>query len=173
VIALAEPQGFVVDRIPYDDAWRGRRDFEAGSSWERIDPGATAASDANWWLSVDPSGSTPGAPNSLAGGFSAGISLDVEPDPFSPDGNGFQDVAAIRYRLPSKSVFTLRVFDSLGRPVRTLVDEVGSANGVLVWDGTDDAGRSLEVGIYILLAEAQGERLLRAKRSVVIARPLR
>ncbi len=173
VITLADPQGFVVDRVPYDDAWRGKRDNEAGVSWERIDHQGNPASEANWWLSVDPSGSTPGRENSLAEGFSSGISLEVGPDPFSPDGNGFQDETAIRYRLPPKSVFTLRVFDSLGRPVRTLVDEVGSANGVLVWDGTDDAGRTLDVGIYILLAEAKGERLMQAKRTVVVARPLR
>ena len=173
VITLADPRGFVVDRVPYDDAWRGKRDNEAGVSWERIDHRGNPASEANWWLSVDPSGSTPGRANSLAGGFSSGISLEVGPDPFSPDGNGFQDETAIRYRLPPKSVFTLRVFDSLGRPVRTLVDEVGSANGVFVWDGTDDAGRTLGVGIYILLAEAKGESLMQAKRTVVVARPLR
>ena len=173
VISLANSDGFVVDRVPYDDAWRGNRESQAGISWERVDPMIDADRESNWWMSVNAAGATPGAENSLSGGFSAGISLEVAPDPFSPDGNGFQDITAIRYRLPSKSVLTLRVFDLAGRPRRTLVDGQGRADGVVVWDGTDDQGRILDVGMYVILAEARGETLVKAKRPVVVARPLR
>ena len=173
VITLADDEGFVVERVPYDDDWAGERDLEDGVSWERVSPEGRSDAADNWWLSVDSSGSTPGEANSLGGGFSRAVSLSVSPDPFSPDGDGFHDVAVIRYEVPLKSLLTLRVFDSIGRPVRTLLEDEGATDGLLVWDGTGDDGDVLPVGMYILLAEARGERMERAKRAIVIARPLR
>ena len=172
-VVLVDPDRFHVERVPYDESWRGRRSMEDGISWERVAPGGDADDPDNWWLSVAGTGSTPGRLNSLAAGFSAEISLQISPDPFSPDGNGFQDQTAIRYHLPPKSLLTMRIFDARGRPVRTLVDGAGRSDGVALWDGRDDRGGLAPVGLYVVLAEALANQLRSAKATVVLARPLR
>ena len=48
-------------------------------------------------------------------------------------------------------------------------------SGQLLWDGFDDAGRALRIGIYVILFEAldtAGGTTLVFKEPVVLARPL-
>jgi hypothetical protein len=173
LIVLLDATGFAVERVAYEPGWLGRRSAEEGVSWERVDATERCDDSRNWWLSVATPGATPAAENSLASGFSRRIDLKVEPNPFSPDGDGFADLATIHYRLPPKSLLTLRVFDAAGYRVRTLVDGEGRSDGVAFWDGCDDRGRRLPVGIYVVLARASGEKLQSSKCTLVLAEPLR
>ena len=64
------------------------------------------------------------------------------PNPFNPQ-------TSIKFDLPVRSHVTLQIFDVAGRLVRTLVDETReAASHVVVWDGTDDAGRPVSSGAY-------------------------
>jgi hypothetical protein len=65
------------------------------------------------------------------------------PNPFNPTTN-------INISLPDNTSVVLRVYDILGRVVRTMIDQVIPAGYYrLTWDGTDDVGRQLPSGIYI------------------------
>ncbi len=64
------------------------------------------------------------------------------PNPFNPS-------TTIRYRLPKSSAVQLRVFNALGQPVRTLVNQVQSAGEKSVqWDGNDAQGLPVASGMY-------------------------
>jgi flagellar hook assembly protein FlgD len=74
----------------------------------------------------------------------------------APKGDGFEDFTVISYRVTSQIArVRLRIFDSLGRPVRTLANyEPSACTGQIIWDGLDDDKRRLRMGIYIVLLEA-------------------
>jgi hypothetical protein len=65
--------------------------------------------------------------------------------------NPFQNATAIRYRITQPSDRVVRIYSVDGRQVRTLVawdDAVGPVT--LRWDGTDDRGRVVARGTYVL-----------------------
>jgi len=65
------------------------------------------------------------------------------PNPFNPS-------TTIKYTLPAKSYVTLKIFDILGREIKTLVSENQNAGYYwIVWDGTDNSGNNVTSGIYI------------------------
>ena len=65
------------------------------------------------------------------------------PNPFNP-------TTIISYSLPAKSFVTLKVYDLLGREVKTLVNAQKSAGVYKVsWDGTNNYGVKVSSGVYI------------------------
>jgi len=76
------------------------------------------------------------------------------PNPFNPG-------TRIDFQIPHKSHVTLRVYDVLGRPVKTLVDGVLPASVVTpyfaIWDGTDETGTRAASGVYFYRMDAKGE----------------
>jgi len=68
---------------------------------------------------------------------------------FSARPNPFQSQIRIGYAIPSTDKVNLRVYNSLGQLVRTLVNDVKQPGYYSVtWDGRDDVGRSMAAGIY-------------------------
>ena len=64
------------------------------------------------------------------------------PNPFNPE-------TSIRFDLPKDSYVTLKVYDVLGREIKTLVSEFKPAGSYLVtWDGKDKYGRKVSSGVY-------------------------
>ena len=65
------------------------------------------------------------------------------PNPFNPS-------TTIRFSLPVRSRIALRIFDALGREVRTVIagEEREKGMGAAVWDGRDNAGRTVASGTY-------------------------
>lgn len=102
--------------------------------------------------------------------------MSVSPNPFSPDNDGFEDFTTISFNLTNPvAQVRIKIFDSTGRLVRTLAQNSPSAsNGALIYDGLDDSGRALRIGIYILLIEAvtSDGSTGTMKTPVVIARKL-
>jgi len=65
------------------------------------------------------------------------------PNPFNPE-------TSIRYQLPQPSWVRLKIFDLLGREVKTLVNSKKRTGYYeVVWDGRDNQGREVSSGIYI------------------------
>jgi hypothetical protein len=63
----------------------------------------------------------------------------------------------ISFSLVTASEVFLEIYNKIGRRVRTLVDgKVRSGTQTVYWDGNDDDGRSLPVGVYFARFETEG-----------------
>jgi hypothetical protein len=70
------------------------------------------------------------------------------PNPFNP-------TTWIQYSISSDRQVKLKVYDVLGRTVKTLVDEFKSRNHYrILWDGTNDSGEAVASGIYFYQIQA-------------------
>jgi len=70
------------------------------------------------------------------------------PNPFNP-------VTTIHYDLPEQSQVTLMIYDIRGREIRELVNNTQDAGyKSVIWDGTDEFGRSVGTGIYLYQIQA-------------------
>jgi hypothetical protein len=171
LLLLRDPAGTTVDSVLYSGTWGGG----SGISLERVNPHLGSNDPLNWGWCVHRAGSTPGTANSIFTPVIPGrTELTVSPNPFSPDGDGRQEVTVISYRLPTPAAFLrLFLFDVRGRRVRTLADGRRSGSqGDLLWDGKNDDGEVLKMGIYIIYLEALDDRrgvVCRRKGTVVLA----
>ena len=170
--------GTVIDSVFYSADWqRPELDDATGVALEKITPDGPSADAQSWTSSLDPSGGTPGARNSVflaPGEAPAAPGLSASPSPFDAS-VGTQ----IAYTLDADAALVrLRIFDGAGRLVRTLEDAALGGNtqtGTLPWQGRDDEGLPLRVGIYVLLLEAldlEGGRTEVYKEVVVLGRKL-
>ena len=103
--------------------------------------------------------------------------ISVNPNPFSPDNDGFEDFTIINYNLTQTiSQVRIKIFDSKGRSVRTLLNNQASGqNGSVIFDGLDEEGKALRIGIYIIFLEALNDNsgvVETLKTVVVVARKL-
>jgi hypothetical protein len=72
-----------------------------------------------------------------------GISISSFPNPFNPN-------TTIAYSLPTAGDTTLRVYNTRGQIVKTLVCEpMETGNHSVTWDGTDDNGQPVGSGVYL------------------------
>ena len=70
--------------------------------------------------------------------------LRNEPNPFNPS-------TAIRYRLPAAGPASLSIHDVAGRHVRRVdLGHRTAGEGHWIWNGTDDAGRAVASGTYLV-----------------------
>lgn len=160
-IRLEYPGGAIGDTVIYDGSFGNNR------SWERyIDP----EGNTHWGESFSSTGSTPGKRNQFFSPRVATIDLDVSPDPFSPNGDGFEDATTIKFNPPEADRFEMAIYDLAGRKVKTFFEDDLSIPGEILWDGCGDDGRTLGIGIYILYAQTEGGTSVKTKRTVVIAR---
>ena len=170
-VILFDPLGIVVDRVDYQHDWGGGD----GYSLERINPRIASQVDSNWTTSTAVDGATPGSENSVfLDTLPTEIMLSVSPNPFSPDGDGYEDEAIISYQLPMvTSYVNLRIYDVRGRCIRILkAASASGSKGSVVWDGRDDEGRLARIGIYIVYIEGLGSMegvVASAKTTVVLA----
>lgn len=155
-VLLMDHQGEVLDEVNYKDDWHFPLVTDPeGVALERIDPDASSQDRNNWTSAASTSGNgTPGYINShhKRSTVTSG-EVTIDPLVFSPGNDGIADFVTIRFNRPSgRSVAGIRIFDSGGRQVRiiennTLAGSTGSWN----WNGLDDRGRKLPVGVYIVL----------------------
>ncbi len=173
-LLLWNESGDVLDRVDYRPSWGGSQ----GLSLERISSVAASNDPLNWASSLDSTGGSPARVNSRAlpeSGMTDDVLL-LEPNPFSPDGDGRDDLLAVRYNLEdADSRLDLKIYDVRGREVRRLASraDVGY-HGEILWDGRDSQGRMLPTGLYIVYLEALGHggtRMQSARRVVALARP--
>ncbi len=156
-LLLVDPTGTVIDSLRYSPAWHLKNSVSSGRSLERIDLDGISTDGRNWSSSVAPAGSTPLRINSIfVNPTVPASSLSLSPNPFSPDRDGFEDFLSIRYTLPAVSAtIRIRIFDITGRLIRRLADrELSPSSGSVIWNGDDDDGNRVRIGMYIILLEA-------------------
>jgi hypothetical protein len=172
-------QGIVVDEVKYKDDWHFKLiDNDEGVALERIDPAGPSQNETNWHSAASTAGyGTPTYKNSQykqPPGIAA--TIEVLPKVFSPDNDGFDDIATVQYKIDAPGyVANITIFDAAGRPVRNLIrNGTLGLSGYWNWDGLDDKGKKLPVGAYIIFTEIfnlQGKKD-KFKNSVVLARKL-
>ncbi|MFN0149621.1 MAG: FlgD immunoglobulin-like domain containing protein [bacterium] len=116
--------------------------------------------------------SDPGNPNgypwTFGGNIFTGSGTDVRlahPAPASKSGileparpNPFNPSTQIAFTVDASAAVELRIYDSSGALVRTLVDEPQTAgNHAVEWNGADDAGRQVASGTYFYQLRVNGE----------------
>ncbi len=178
-IILRDIFGNVIDSVKYSEEWHNKNISITGNrSLERINPRLNSNDPANWSTSADPLGASPGKENSIYAGLATGASsLEISPNPFSPDNDGFEDHCLLSYNLskPAGSI-RVRIYDRVGRLVRTLEENSpAGGKGSIIFDGLNDSGSPLKIGIYIVLLEAMdtsGREFEKIKKVVVVARKL-
>jgi len=93
---------------------------------------------------------------------------NLEEDGIEPGPNPVRSGAAIRYRVTGESRVKLRILDTRGRVVRTLVSGCTAAGEhSVIWDACDDLGHPAARGIYFVRLESQD---CRETRKVVLTR---
>lgn len=108
------------------------------------------------WGSMSP---TPWAKNSVITSVEGNriipisFSISVFPNPFNP-------ATTIQYSVPHASDVTLKIFDLLGREIRTLIHEQKEPGRYSVeWNGKSNDGSSAGSGIYFLLMNNEGSAI--------------
>ena len=89
------------------------------------------------------------------------------------DGDGYDDVTTINLsNIGNGYTAKIHIYDSRGRPVKTLVNCKNIADqSHFVWNGLDDNGNIVPIGIYVVFIEVfdlQGD-IKRFKKAVVVA----
>ena len=71
--------------------------------------------------------------------------------------NPFNACTQIRYQISTDGFVSLKIYNTLGQDVRTLVDAAQKVGGhAVTWDGRDDGGRELASGLYFCRLKAGG-----------------
>lgn len=130
---------------------------EEGVSLERISLKKPTNEPTNWASAAASVGfATPGLPNSQAGSETK-IQDEITPEPkaFSPNDDGYNDELTIKFKLSKPGyIANVRIFDAVGRQVRFLIKNQSLAQeGNWLWDGRDESGQKLTIGVYIILVE--------------------
>ena len=82
--------------------------------------------------------------------------ISVLPNPFTPNGDGYNDF--VEFVLPNTqdSGADVQIFSMSSKRVKVLSKELAM---VFRWDGTDSDGNALEPGVYIYLIKANGNQI--------------
>lgn len=175
---LVNHQGVVVDQMAFDESMHHPLLKETkGVALERVSWSAPSDQPDNWHSAAEAVHfGTPGYRNSMAVGespseLSEGVSpIQLDPEVFSPDGDGIDDLLTIRYELETSGcTMNAYLFDADGRLVRHLVrGELVAQEGCFVWNGLDQRGCGVPLGIYVLVTEVfDGSGGVKRYRNVV------
>lgn len=91
--------------------------------------------------------------------------LVVRPNPFTPNGDGFNDVVEFDFSGLNVENPTLHIFDANGIPLLTDSRHSGKR---MHWNGRDERGRELLPGVYLYSLQEKGRNV--ASGYVVLAR---
>jgi len=146
-----------------------------GVSWIDVNPffgNASPDIDAEFVITIDPSGLSPGVHSSGFTVYSShanemerffipinlDYTTDITNEPGLPDKfalhqnypNPFNPFTTIKYDLKHETAVLLRIFNILGEEVRTLVNKEQQAGRYdVIWDGNNNFGKQVSSGVYI------------------------
>lgn len=148
----------VIDDFSYTESMQFQllNSFQ-GVSLERVHPDLPTQDAKNWHSAAESAGfGTPGYQNSQFAQFEQiDASITIEPEVFSPDNDGFNDLLNIRYKFDEPGyVANVTIFDARGRKVKLLVsNELLALEGYFTWDGLNDANQKAALGVYVVFVE--------------------
>jgi hypothetical protein len=157
VVQLLRSDLLLLDQIIYTDEWHfGLIDDQNGVSLERIDVNATTQDQNNWHSAASSVGfATPGYNNSVLTELESGNEVSIQPEVFTPNGDGLDDFTLINYNFSQSGyVVNVTIFDAKGRLINQLVrNETPGLQGFYKWDGLTDEGEKARSGLYIILVD--------------------
>ena len=151
----------IYDELTYNSNWHHVLiKNPKGVALERINPELITQNPASWHSAASETNyGTPGYKNSQFRELISEAKIEkfvwADPEAFSPDNDGTDDVCFIRYKTESNGYeANAIIFNSVGVKVRQLVSNILLANeGFLTWDGKTDNGKNANVGVYVLYFE--------------------
>ncbi len=158
-VILSTPQQKIIDDLHYYDSWQFPLLVSTkGVSLERINFNRSTQDASNWHSASQNVGfGTPAYRNSQysENTNNANDEVTIEPEVFSPDNDGFQDVVNISYKTDIQGYTgSISIFDDKGRLIRSLVkNELWGNSGTYSWDGISNERDKARIGIYVILVE--------------------
>lgn len=157
-VYLIQPNDSVSDFFNYTEDWHFALLNEVdGVSLERIDFDQETNLQSNWHSAAESVGfATPGYKNSqYFPGTITDEMVKIDPELFSPDNDGFEDVLSVTYSLDKPGyIGNITIYDVNGRIIKNLMqNELLAAKGRLTWDGISDNREKARIGAYVLFFE--------------------
>lgn len=155
---LIDLNGNRYDELTYSDKMHfALLDNKGGVSLERIDVNRPTSDKSNWTSASFTSGyATPTYQNSQYVVIISNADLKAEPEVFSPDGDGFNDLVHFSYNLEQAGYTgNMKIYNSSGQLQKNLLrNEILGTSGTFSWDGITDDGAKAAIGIYLCYFEA-------------------
>ena len=157
-VIIALKDSTVIDRLDYTEKMHNTfLNNVKGVSLERRSFDLGTQNESNWHSAAKSAGyGTPTYKNSQSYDFlySEG-DITVEPTLFSPDADGYNDVANISYQFENCDYTgNIFIYDAQGRLVRRLErNAILGCHGVFAWDGTNEAKARCQIGNYVVYME--------------------
>lgn len=156
-VVLANKANVVIDRVDYIKAMHfPMLSTTKGVSLERINYLRPSNDVTNWISASETSGfATPGYKNSQYSDVIFEGEVNVDPEIFSPDNDGYNDILNINYSFPKPAyVATITIFDARGKIIKNLIkNELLGTSGTYSWNGITNDNQKAPIGIYIVYFE--------------------
>jgi len=151
----------IYDELTYNVKWHHSLvKNPKGVALERINPQLPTQSPESWHSAAsEVNYGTPGYKNSQYREISTPDKTEklvwTEPESFSPDNDGVDDVCFIHYKTDAAGyVANAIIMNAVGVRVYQLASNILlSTEGFMTWDGKTDKGTNANVGIYVLYFE--------------------
>lgn len=155
IVIIKNSENKILDKLHYyNDFHLSTLNSTEGISLERVSPNYNETQDKNNWHSASKTAgfATPGILNSELQEIDFAATVTVEPEVFSPDQDGFDDMLLISYQIESGLTRAVtNVYNTEGRLVKEITDnEYINDKGFFKWDGTDNDGNKSKIGIYFV-----------------------
>lgn len=133
---IQDPEGVSLERILINS-----NNSNANLIWH------SAAQSVGW--------GTPGVANSQYFPSISNSDFSSVNEVFSPDNDGYQDIAIFAYNLPTIGmVGNALIYDNRGRLIKQVLNnELLSTSGEFTWDGINEYGQKASIGIYLVYFE--------------------
>ncbi len=179
-IMLTNTDGSIIDSLSYLSSWHSQNiTNHAGISLEKRYASGPSTDPLNWASSFDPQGCTPLQKNSNSSDTlptPSAIDIQISPNPFSPDGDGFNDATNITIVIPSENeqVISAKLYDLRGRLRSTIAqNQRVYRTESFHFEGKDDNGITLPIGLYTLVVESSSGLFKPQRTGVVIMKKAR
>ena len=158
IVVISDKNNKIIDKLTYDKTMHFPllKSYK-GVSLERISFNAPTEDRTNWHSASETCGfGTPAYKNSQYSEFlSVDDPISINPEIFSPDNDGYNDVLGILYKFKDPGyVANITIYDSKGRQIKSLVkNALLGTEGNYIWDGITDDNERANIGIYIVYVE--------------------
>jgi hypothetical protein len=179
ILVLINSDYSTIDSLHFYPYWDATGAIRPGISLERKRFDAPSYQAANWNSSIDSKGATPLAKNSEVPDTTPATKIvvaEISPNPFSPDGDGFEDIATISLQIPSENevMINASLYDLRGRLRKTLLENQSAYRTIsFPYDGKDNNGITLPIGLYTLVVESVNGLFSPQRKGIVIMKRAR